>query len=187
MTKEQLRMQMLAGIITEGQYKNMLNENNTLPDWIKGDELDFSEAILYVKEDWFNKNKQALEKNIKEFKMLYSRSKGIFLKTMDGYNPKEDYITDGGSTIINGKPAGINSSDKLESRQKAGNDLWSSIENDKQFIDLNDPKDLNFLTNIVPPEEIKNIKEYLKNKYKKNNFTASPSQSILIFKKPFNS
>jgi hypothetical protein len=27
MTQEQLRMQMLAGIITEGQYKNMLNEN----------------------------------------------------------------------------------------------------------------------------------------------------------------
>jgi len=27
MTKEQLRMQMLAGIITEGQYKTMLNEN----------------------------------------------------------------------------------------------------------------------------------------------------------------
>ena len=28
MTKEQLRMQMLAGIITEGQYKEMLNEDN---------------------------------------------------------------------------------------------------------------------------------------------------------------
>ena len=27
MTQEQLRMQMLAGIITEGQYKEMLNEN----------------------------------------------------------------------------------------------------------------------------------------------------------------
>ena len=27
MTQEQLRMQMLAGIITEGQYKTMLNEN----------------------------------------------------------------------------------------------------------------------------------------------------------------
>jgi hypothetical protein len=28
MTQEQLRMQMLAGIITEGQYKEKLNENN---------------------------------------------------------------------------------------------------------------------------------------------------------------
>jgi len=35
MTQEQLRMQMLAGIITEGQYKNMLNEN------IEQDILDF--------------------------------------------------------------------------------------------------------------------------------------------------
>jgi hypothetical protein len=30
MTQEQLRMQMLAGIITEGQYKDMLNENKTI-------------------------------------------------------------------------------------------------------------------------------------------------------------
>ena len=29
MTQEQLRMQMLAGIITEGQYKAKLNENIT--------------------------------------------------------------------------------------------------------------------------------------------------------------
>jgi hypothetical protein len=30
MTKEQLRMQMLAGIITEGQYKEKLNENEDI-------------------------------------------------------------------------------------------------------------------------------------------------------------
>ncbi len=30
MTQEQLRMQMLAGIITEGQYKNMLDEDKKL-------------------------------------------------------------------------------------------------------------------------------------------------------------
>jgi hypothetical protein len=30
MTQEQLRMQMLAGIITEGQYKAMLNENEDI-------------------------------------------------------------------------------------------------------------------------------------------------------------
>lgn len=32
MTKEQLRMQMLAGIITEGQYKEMLNEEEDYDD-----------------------------------------------------------------------------------------------------------------------------------------------------------
>jgi len=31
MTKEQLRMQMLAGIITESQYKFMLNEDMNSP------------------------------------------------------------------------------------------------------------------------------------------------------------
>ena len=31
MTKEQLRMQMLAGIITEGQYRAKLNENMDSP------------------------------------------------------------------------------------------------------------------------------------------------------------
>ena len=30
MTQEQLRMQMLAGIITEGQYKEMLNETERI-------------------------------------------------------------------------------------------------------------------------------------------------------------
>jgi len=35
MTKEQLRMQMLAGIITEGQYKTKLNEVVEVPTWLK--------------------------------------------------------------------------------------------------------------------------------------------------------
>jgi hypothetical protein len=36
MTQEQLRMQMLAGIITEGQYKTTLNEGkSSLLDHIK--------------------------------------------------------------------------------------------------------------------------------------------------------
>ena len=37
MTQEQLRMQMLAGIITEGQYKKMLNEER---DYIVTDDTD---------------------------------------------------------------------------------------------------------------------------------------------------
>ena len=37
MTQEQLRMQMLAGIITEGQYKEKLNEER---DYIIKDEID---------------------------------------------------------------------------------------------------------------------------------------------------
>jgi hypothetical protein len=51
MTQEQLRMQMLAGIITEGQYKAKLNENNNYidieypsgdyPGDVRGDKVSF--------------------------------------------------------------------------------------------------------------------------------------------------
>jgi len=62
MTKETLRMQMLAGIITEGQYKNMLNENTKhtelkpLEDILsqngyqfEGDDIGFSGKATYEK------------------------------------------------------------------------------------------------------------------------------------------
>ena len=42
MTQEQLRMQMLAGIITEGQYKDMLNE----------DEDDNDPSSFDINQDW---------------------------------------------------------------------------------------------------------------------------------------
>jgi hypothetical protein len=42
MTQEQLRMQMLAGIITEGQYKTMLNEDSRTNNLIEF--IDFSET-----------------------------------------------------------------------------------------------------------------------------------------------
>jgi len=43
MNKETLRMQMLAGIITEGQYKEKLDENN--PNWI---DLDSPKARILI-------------------------------------------------------------------------------------------------------------------------------------------
>jgi hypothetical protein len=39
MTQEQLRMQMLAGIITEGQYKAILNENTLSNYYSNADKL----------------------------------------------------------------------------------------------------------------------------------------------------
>jgi hypothetical protein len=66
MTQEQLRMQMLAGIITEGQYKEMLNEanENMFDDNNKAfgilfrkatpeDDFDPDQNIEYT---WINKN-----------------------------------------------------------------------------------------------------------------------------------
>ena len=53
MTNEQLRMQMLAGIITEGQYKAKLNENRDYIVYDDGDEpyIDASEFIYGGLED----------------------------------------------------------------------------------------------------------------------------------------
>jgi hypothetical protein len=50
MNKEQLRMQMLAGIITEGQYKAMLNENW----WDEEDEDEDVEWKDYPTPSWFD-------------------------------------------------------------------------------------------------------------------------------------
>jgi len=63
MTNETLRMQMLAGIITEGQYKNMLNENTKYTELkplediltqngykFSGDDIGFSDKATYTKE-----------------------------------------------------------------------------------------------------------------------------------------
>ena len=45
MTQEQLRMQMLAGIITEGQYKEMLNENEELSIYLVSAEDDPEHSV----------------------------------------------------------------------------------------------------------------------------------------------
>jgi hypothetical protein len=46
MTQEQFRMQMLAGIITEGQYKTMLNENKF--EMIGSDADELLDAISFI-------------------------------------------------------------------------------------------------------------------------------------------
>jgi hypothetical protein len=45
MKQEQLRMQMLAGIITEGQYKEMLNENEELSIYLVSAEDDPEHSV----------------------------------------------------------------------------------------------------------------------------------------------
>jgi len=45
MTQEQLRMQMLAGIITEGQYKEKLNENEELSIYLVSAEDDPEHSV----------------------------------------------------------------------------------------------------------------------------------------------
>jgi hypothetical protein len=45
MNKETLRMQMLAGLITESEYKARLNENNTITDRVIEDFIDSYKSL----------------------------------------------------------------------------------------------------------------------------------------------
>jgi hypothetical protein len=94
MTQEQLRMQMLAGIITEGQYKAILNEDEDkiktilskigdieekIYDKYSDDEIDakfdYSKAIDDIKEKYKNdkdKMYDALASHLKKLKSSFS-------------------------------------------------------------------------------------------------------------------
>ena len=60
MTQEQLRMQMLAGIITEGQYKAILNENKF--EMIGSDVDELLDAISILNRDMMNPNRSFKDK-----------------------------------------------------------------------------------------------------------------------------
>jgi cell division protein FtsI/penicillin-binding protein 2 len=78
MNKEQLRMQMLAGVITEGQYKEKLEENSDkikyLEDalrnvWNMGKDnnpIDFNKLAKSIDDDMFTILNNALEKYTSE-------------------------------------------------------------------------------------------------------------------------
>jgi hypothetical protein len=91
MTNEQLRMQMLAGIITEGQYKEKLNE-------IGVDEFDYNNMYGFK---WNNRPQNPND-------MLFSYdddeefSKGEFWDSDDIENNPEDHIPDYGKKNSDG-------------------------------------------------------------------------------------
>ena len=60
MTQEQLRMQMLAGIITEGQYKAILNENKF--EMIGSDVDELLDAISILNRDMMNSKRSSKDK-----------------------------------------------------------------------------------------------------------------------------
>jgi hypothetical protein len=75
MKKEQLRMQMLAGIITEGQYKAKLNEN--IEDYygeIQAAEDEFAggmETGSYTEEEYLNALLDASNEELEDFQGGY--------------------------------------------------------------------------------------------------------------------
>jgi hypothetical protein len=52
MTQEQLRMQMLAGIITEGQYKEKLNENLQVGNTVNIGDTEMGPADILLVTDY---------------------------------------------------------------------------------------------------------------------------------------
>jgi hypothetical protein len=145
------------------------NATHLLPDWIKSDkQFSNSEVVIHVGPEWLESNKEELEKNIKEYHLLYSKSQQFLLKDKKGYNPEKDYIDENGTTFIDGNVAGHNSGDKLEYRTDFGNRRFNDIMNNNLYIDLLDPVDLNYIKGIISDEEVSNIKNALINKYGKS-------------------
>ena len=89
-----------------------------LPNWVESIEYSpyHGEVSLIVDKNWFNINKKKLENNIKDFWMFYSSKAENSIKNFPGYDPKQDYITDVGATIIDGKLVRTNSNDSLKNR-----------------------------------------------------------------------
>ena len=86
MTQEQLRMQMLAGIITEGQYKAILNESEediNTPDVGKDEKEDLTPPSLQVIIDDYKSRKEEL-KNMGEEKNKYAQAFAKWAKSQIG-------------------------------------------------------------------------------------------------------
>jgi len=87
MTQEQLRMQMLAGIITEGQYKAILNENeediNTPEDVGKDEKEDLTPPSLQVIMSDYKSRKEEL-KDMGEEKNKYAQAFAKWAKSQIG-------------------------------------------------------------------------------------------------------
>ena len=64
MTQEQLRMQMLAGIITEGQYKEKLNENEELSIYLITAEDDPEHSVYAL----FDNNQNLIKTDFEDIK-----------------------------------------------------------------------------------------------------------------------
>ena len=154
------RMQKLAGI---------LNENiEGLPGWVKDIEYDehHGDFTLIVDKNWFTTNKTQLEDNIKDYCMFYSSKVGDSLKNLPNYDPKKDYISDEGTTYIDGKHVRTNSGDNLNSRKE---DVEKQIKDifTRYLIVITDPSGKYYVKDIISNEEIEKIKKYSEDKYKK--------------------
>ena len=101
--------------------------------------------------------------------MFYSSQANNSLKNLPNYDPKQDYISDEGTTYIDGKPVRTNQGDNLNSREKTVEGKIKEVFT-KYLIDIKDPKEKYYVKNIISNEEIEQIKKYAEDKYKKITF-----------------
>jgi hypothetical protein len=87
MTNEQLRMQMLAGVITEGEYKSMLNENQD----VDGLRSHMENAINKINNDE-NLSDKGKEQRIDNIK--FTVYDALDPNTNGGVRPSKDFVFD---------------------------------------------------------------------------------------------
>jgi len=165
------RMQKLAGIVNESKFIQLTENVEGLPQWVESIEYEdhHGELSLIVGKNWFATNKKQLEDNIEDHVMFYSSQAGNSLKNFPNYDPKQDYISDEGTTYIDGKPGRTNQGDNLNSRKGRVESAIKEVFT-KYLIDIKNSNEKYYVKNIISNQEMDQIKKFAEDKYKKITF-----------------
>jgi len=171
MTQDKLRMQMLAGIITEGQYKKLIKENYSVQDFVTDFNTEdffkpFLQAVATNKlgldmnksEDW----NKIITMDRKQLQSTFGLTMGIAMKLYNALGPK---IADADFTTVNGRAARLNK----VFNEPGNSDLYA------EFKAMND--------HFINGGKIENLEGNLKNIYNKHYKIFTKEQFIEIFKK----
>ena len=171
MNKETLRMQMLAGIITEGQYKAKLNENVTYMG--KTEDMPFREKIFVNDQPYLTaETSQEEQQEIANFLEVETKIDKMYepneFAEILGYNSVKDLavaIAEKYGVELTGD---INESSRLYQK---GDNIFNII--DQQLLMDDDDEELgnNYFSDGTSRDPIKNIRGKLDYTYKqKQNF-----------------
>jgi hypothetical protein len=121
MINETLRMQMLAGIITEGQYKNMLNKNTKHTELKPLEDILLKNGYKFAKDDAGFSGKATYEKKVDD---LNTYEVSLF-KDYEGSPVRILYFVGEDYTFSNGKKMNIG---KADISYKSINDAKKDLE-----------------------------------------------------------
>jgi hypothetical protein len=177
MTNEQLRMQMLSGIITEGEYKAKLQEDKSM-DFSAKDQKDWSEKKSRMYDSWANSSNELkdLEDDLKkakgrddkeEIKRLNNRiaQKKIAIKTskeeFKKLNESKDSLNE---HYVAGGIVGIGAITQIPSREKTDYEMaFEHFLGERYQLKPNrerdDIKDINEEEDVEEGKEVK-VNEY---------------------------